>query len=60
MEKKYRSGVLNVSIVREDGFRSSPEVNTPDDMVRVTLDMPKLVWRDLQKYIAEKILTCRA
>jgi len=41
--------LFGASVVRADGFRSNPLVNSDEDMMRVTLDMPKHTWRKLQK-----------
>jgi hypothetical protein len=38
----------SVVIVKEQPFRSQPEVNQSDDMVRVTLDMPRREWSKLK------------
>jgi hypothetical protein len=43
--------LFGASVVRVDGFRSIPRVNADEDMVRVTMDMPKHTWRELQRLL---------
>ena len=40
-----------VTLVDEETYRSLPNVNIPDDMVRVTLSMPLMEWRKLKSLI---------
>ena len=40
-----------IDIVKEESFRSQPLVNMTDDMVRVTITMPRNIWRRFKKFL---------
>ncbi len=52
--EKHLSIEGEVQIRKKDTFRSKPTVNHPDDMVRVTLDMPLHTWRKLKPRLNTK------
>lgn len=38
-----------MNLVKQETYRSQPEVNKPDDMIRVVIDMPLWEWRKVKK-----------
>lgn len=45
-----------MNIVKEESFRSSPNVNQADDMLRVTLDVSKREWGRLKRRMERESL----
>jgi hypothetical protein len=44
-----------ISIVKEESYRSKPQVNMSDDMVRVVITLPKREWPILKRDLLGRI-----
>ena len=42
---------IKVKIIEKQGFRSISSLNKGEDMVRVTMDLHKMDWARLKKYL---------
>lgn len=42
-----------IQVYRKEGYRSNPMVNQDEDMIQVTLRLPKISWHLLTKTINE-------
>ncbi len=46
--KSLRKIISNAQIIEEEKFRSTPEVNKNDDMIRVTINLPIRQWNKIK------------